>query len=228
MKSAKSGIPQDVIEKPVRKHKQEGMLHDLRVVACFINGNLVGQRVYNQEGIMILETPMKDGLKHGREFTWSDDGKLLLIEPYTKGKVHGTAKQYGRDGKVIGIYTMVHGTGIDVWRQEDEDNTVFVSEIHSLQNGFPNGYELCFTSSKQDLWHERHWNMGKLHGIQRMWNSKGKLHRGYPKFYVADQAVSKQKYIKMTFIDKTLPVFQEKDNLPYRKLSSEIKRFITS
>jgi len=228
MKHVKSGIPQGVIEKPAREHKEEDVHHNHRTVDCFFKGNLVAQRVYNHEGIMVLETPMKDGLKHGREITWGDDGKLLLIEPYAKGKIHGTAKQYGRNGNVIGMYTMVHGTGFDVWRQEDEDNTVFVSEIHSVQNGFPNGYQWDFASSKQDLWHERHWNMGKLHGIERMWNSKGRLRRGYPKFHVADQAVSKQKYIKLTFMDKTLPAFREKDNLPYRKLPSEIKRLMPS
>jgi len=115
------------------------------------------------------------------------------------------------------MYTLVHGTGFDVWRQEDEDNTVFVSEIHSLQDGFPNGYEWGFASPKQNLWHESHWNMGKLYGKQRVWNNKGRLRRGYPKFYIADQAVSKQRYIKVTIMDKTLPVFREKDNLPYRK-----------
>jgi len=41
-----------------------------------------------------------------------------------KAKIHGTAKQYGRNGKVIGKYTIVHGTGFDIWRQEDEDNTI--------------------------------------------------------------------------------------------------------
>jgi hypothetical protein len=228
MKLVKSGIPQGVIEKPVREHKQEDMTHYHRVVDCFLDGNLVGQRVYNQEGIMVLETPMKDGLKHGRELTWSDDGKLLLIEPYVKGKIHGTARQYGRNGKVIGMYTIVHGTGFDIWRQEDEDQTVFVSEIHNLRDGFPNGYEWSFASPAQDLWHERHWNMGKLHGIERVWNSKGRLCREYPKFFIADQAVSKQSYIKMTFVDKTLPRFREKDNTPYRRLSSEIKRFMSS
>lgn len=223
MKHVKSGIPQGVIEETVREYKQEGTLHYYRVTDCLFKGNLVGQRVYNQEGIMVIESPMKDGLRHGREITWSDDGKLLLIEPYVRGKIHGTAKQYGRNGKVIGTYTIFHGTGFDVWRQENEDKTVFISEIHGLQDGFANGYEWHFASSKQDLWHERHWYMGKLHGIQRMWNSKGRLRRGYPKFYIADRAVPKQKYIKMTFMDKTLPVFREKDNLPFRKIPREIK-----
>jgi antitoxin component YwqK of YwqJK toxin-antitoxin module len=166
---------------------------------------------------------MKDGLKHGREITYNEDGTLLLIEPYVKGKNHGTAKQYGRNGKVIGRYTIVHGTGFDIWRQEEEDNTVFISEIHSLQNGRPHGYEWWFASARKDLWQERHWYMGKLHGIERVWNDKGRLRRGYPKFYVSDQAVTKQKYIEMALQDKTLPALREKDNSPFRKLPSEVK-----
>ena len=228
MKHVKSGIPQSVIEMPVREYKQEGVSHYDRVADCILDGTHVGQRVYNQAGILVLETPMKDGLKHGRECTWSDDGELLLIEPYVKGKIHGTAKQYGRNGKVIGKYTLTHGTGFDVWRQENEDKTVFVAEIHCLQDGFPNGYEWHFASSKQDLWHESHWHMGKLHGIQRIWNSNSRLRRGYPKFYIADQAVSRQDYLKMTSVDKTLPLLIEIDNLPYRNFPPEIKSMMSS
>jgi antitoxin component YwqK of YwqJK toxin-antitoxin module len=223
MKHVKSEIPQDVIEKTTREPNGKDMLHGYRVVDCFFKGNLVGRRVYNRAGFMVAETPMKDGFKHGREITWKEDGTLLSIEPYVEGKVHGTAKQYGRNGKVIGKYTIVHGTGFDIWRQEEEDHTIFISEIHSLQEGIPNGYEWWFASARQDLWHERHWHIGKLHGIERMWNDKGRLRRGYPKFYIADQAVSKQKYIKMALQDKTLPAFREKDNLPFRKLPSEVK-----
>jgi len=228
MKLVKSDIPQDVTEKPVREYKQEGTLYYYRVTECFLDGNLVGQRVYNLEGIMVLETPMKEGLKHGREFTWSDDGKLLLIEPYVKGKIHGRAEQYGRDGKVIGTYTLTHGTGFDIWRQENEDQTVFISEVHSLQDGVPHGYEWHFASSRQDLWNEKHWYMGKTHGIERIWNSKGRLSRGYPKFYILDQAVSKQRYLKLALTDKTLPTFQANDDLPHRNFPSDIQGLMSS
>lgn len=227
MKHVKSGMPQGEIERLVPEHKED-LLQGYRIVDCFFTGNLVGRRVYNQEGIMVVETPMKDGLKHGQEITWDDDGKLLSIEPYAKGKIHGTAKQYGRNDNIIGTYKINHGTGFDLWRQEDEENGVFVSEIHSLKDGLPNGYEWWFASSKQDLSHERHWHMGKLHGIERVWNGKGRLCRGYPKFFIADQTVSKQRYIKMTLTDKSLPIFQEKDNLPYRNLPPEIKKYMSS
>ncbi len=225
MKSIKPGMPHGVIEKPVRRNNED-LAQGYRVVDCFVAGKFVGRRIYNQEAILILETPMKEGLKHGRELTWDDNGNLISIEPYSNGKIHGTAKQYGRNGKIIGTYKLKHGTGLDIWRQEDESNTVFISEIHSLQDGMPNGYEWWFASSKQDLVLERHWQMGKLHGIERIWNSKGKLRRSYPKFFIEDQNVSKQKYIKMALLDRTLPVFQEKDNVPDRKLPSEIQKLM--
>ena len=53
-------------------------------------------------GTLVRETPLKNGLKHGREFTWTEDGHLELIEPYFEGKIHGTAKQYDDQGHVIG------------------------------------------------------------------------------------------------------------------------------
>lgn len=205
------------MEKPIPEDKA-GLVQGHRVVDCYIDDIFVGRRVYNAEGILILETPMKDGRKHGREMTWDDAGNLLSIEPYANGVIHGTAKQYGRNGKIIGTYKMNYGTGLDVWRQENEAGDVFVSEIHSLKSGLLHGYEWWFASSEQDLTHERHWYLGKLHGIERSWNSKGKLRRGYPKFFIADQAVSKQKYVKMAQLDNTLPIFQEKDDLPRRKL----------
>jgi antitoxin component YwqK of YwqJK toxin-antitoxin module len=225
MNSVKSGIPQNAIEKLVAENKTN-LSQGHRVVDCFVAANHVGRRVYNQDGILIVETPMKAGLKHGREITWDDEANLLSIEPYRNGKIHGTAKQYGRNGKIIGIYKLQHGTGLDIWRQEDENNKVFVSEIHSLQDGVPNGYEWWFTSSRRDLMHERHWQRGKLHGIERVWNRKGKLRRGYPKFFIEDQVVSKRKYVAMALLDKTLPIFQEKDNLPARKLPAEVRKIM--
>ena len=228
MMNVKSSIPPNIVETSVREYKQEGARGYHQVTSCLLNGILVGQRTYNQQGTMILETPMKDGFKHGWEFTWDDDGKLLLIEPYVKGKIHGTAKQYGKQGKVIGRYTFIHGTGFDIWRQENEDKTIFVSEIHSLQNGIPHGYEWHFASSGQELWHESYWCMGKIHGIERIWNIQGKLRRGYPKFYDLDQAVSKRTYLRLARNDRILPAYREEDNMPQRIFPPEIQELMSS
>jgi len=218
MKPVKSDIPPNVIETSIGGDK----FTNHQVVNCFMGTNLVGQRVYNSHGVLVIETPIKDGLKHGREITWDDSRKLISIEPYVNGKIHGIAKQFGQNGKVLGTYKMFHGTGYDIWRQENEDKEVFVAEIHGLKDGLPHGYEWWFASAKQDLFRERHWQNGSLHGVERIWNKAGKLKRGYPKFFISNQVVSKQKYIKATFIDSSLPAFCEKDNSTYRNLPLEL------
>ena len=227
-KPLKTSIPPNIEEKPLRDNRRAGALGDDRVTDCLLNGIRVGRRVYNRQGVRVLETPLKDELKHGWEVTWNDEGKLLLVEPYVNGKIHGTAKQYGRGGNVIGTYTFAHGTGFDVWRQENDDKTIFVSEIHSLRDGVPHGYEWHFTSPTQDLWHERTWYMGMLQGIERSWNSKGRLRGGYPMFYVSNQGVSRQKYLKLARTDQTLPAYREEDDLPDRIFPAEIQDLMSS
>jgi antitoxin component YwqK of YwqJK toxin-antitoxin module len=171
----------------------------------------------------MIETPLKEGKKHGREYTWNDEGSLESIEPYFEGKLHGLSRQYGRKGNVIGTYRCVYGTGLDIWRQEKEDGTVFVSEIHSLKDGLPHGYEWWLEVDQHTVWQERHWREGLLHGIERVWNNKSKLHRGYPKFWIQDQAVTKRKYLKTVEVDKTLPPFRVEDNHPQRQFPTVIK-----
>jgi hypothetical protein len=224
----KSSIPPGIVEKPLHECRHEGTLRSDRVTECLLNGVRVGQRVYNQQGVMVLESPMKGVLKHGWEFTWDEDGKLLLVEPYVNGEIHGTAKQYGQQGHVIGTYTLIHGTGFDVWRQENKDQTVFVSEIHSLKDGVPHGYEWHLASSQGDLWYERAWYMGKLHGIERSWNSRGGLRRGCPRFYILDQTVSRQKYLKLARSNQALPAYREEEDLPYRVFPPEIRGLMSS
>lgn len=218
MKKAKSDIPNHVTEISIGERKSA----DYQVVNCFLGKRLVGKRVYNFNGVLIIETPLVDGIKHGREINWDDSGKIISIEPYVNGKMHGIAKQIGKNGQIIGTNRFSHGTGYDIWRQENEDGKIYVTEIHTLKDGLPHGYEWWFASEKKDLFHERHWQSGKLHGIERVWNHIGKLKRGYPKFFISDQLVSKQKYIKATFADGSLPKYFNEDNSPYRKLPLEL------
>lgn len=173
-----------------------------------------------------METPIKDGKKHGREYTWNLDNTLLSVEPYVNGRVHGLFKQYGRKGRLIGTYRMKHGTGLDVWRQEWEDGSVSVTEIHSMRDGLPHGYELWFDGKQPTLWHELHWHEGKYHGIERQWNEKGKLRHGYPKYWVHGQQITKRRYRKAAETDKTLSAYRDKDNAPRRRFPAEIRQLL--
>jgi antitoxin component YwqK of YwqJK toxin-antitoxin module len=232
MNRLKSDIPPGAVEQLVSEYRQEnrqqGTLIYYRTVDCILNGQVVGRRYYTPDGTLVMETPLKDGRKHGREFTWSEDGMLLSVEPYVKGKIHGTVKQYGFSGKPIGSYRLIHGTGFDIWRSERIAGRVTISEIHSLQDGLPHGYEWWFTDDGGSLWHERHWRAGTYNGIERMWNSHGKLKRGYPKYWIMGQTVAKRKYIQAAKSDQTLPVFREQDNSPQRKFPVEIEKLLSS
>ena len=228
MNRLKSDIPADAVEQLASEYRQQGALIYYQTVNCILNGQVVGQRSYTPDGILVMETPLKDGLKHGREFTWSEDGALLLVEPYVKGKIHGTAKQYGFSGKPIGTYRLIHGTGFDIWRSEHNDGRVTISEIHSLRDGLPHGYEWWFTDGGSSLWHERHWHAGTYHGIERMWNSQGKLKRGYPKYWIMGQTAPKRRYLQAAKSDQSLPVFREQDKSPQRKFPVEIEKLLSS
>jgi antitoxin component YwqK of YwqJK toxin-antitoxin module len=228
MKKPKSDIPQDAIEREIREYRQEGGHINFRTTECLLDGRVVGQRAYDSDGRLIIETPLKNGKKHGREYIWDlFSGHLESVEPYVDGKMHGLAKQYGRHGQVIGTYRFVHGNGYDIWRYEREDGSIGISEIFTVKDGVLDGYEWWPRSDQQSVHHERHWQQGNYHGIERMWNEKGRLKRGYPKYWVQGKVVSKRVYLKAAGKDKTLPKFKVSENRPQRKFPGDIESLLS-
>ncbi|HLO18209.1 MAG TPA: hypothetical protein VK206_25480 [Anaerolineales bacterium] len=227
MKRRESDIPQKAEERLLSKYREEGPFTYLQISECIFNDQVVGRRAYDSNGKLLIETPLKNGKKHGREYTWNEEGALESVERYFEGKLHGLAKQYGRSGKIIGTYRCTHGTGFDIWRIEQEDGSILISEIHSLQDGLPHGYEWWLRADQQSVWHELHWQQGMVHGIERVWNNKGNLQRDYPKFWIQGQAVSKRIYLRAAQRDKTLPKFQEEDNYPQRQFPVEIENLLS-
>ena len=191
-----------------------------------LDGRVVGHRIYNDEGRMIKETSLKRGLRHGLEIEWNDDGTVLSVEPYFEGKIHGLAKQYGRSGKVIGTYRLVHGTGYDIWRWEWWEGFAPVSEVHCMRDGLPHGYEWWLEPDQRSVDHERHWHEGKFHGIERKWNHRRKLCRGFPKYWIQGEAVTKRQYVRAAGFDKTLPSFRKKGNSPRRQFPPVITKVL--
>jgi hypothetical protein len=220
----KSDIPPNVIELVTREFRREGGAIYTRLTNCLLNGEVVGERGYGEEGQLLTETPLRKGNKHGREFQWDDDGRLLSIEPYVNGKIHGTAKQYGRHGSVIGTYSLTHGTGYDIWRSEGEDGAIHISEIHILRDGLPHGFEWWLTSKPHIVWHEIHWCEGQYHGIERQWNFANKLKRGFPQYWINGDRVDKRKYLRAAKEDPSLPPFRLKGNSPRRKFPPAIEQ----
>jgi hypothetical protein len=67
---------------------------------------------------------------------------------------------------------------------------------------------------------------GEYHGIERRWNHRRKLHRGYPKYWVRGEAVTKRQYLKAAKSDKTLPRFRSRDNSPRRQFPPVVQKVL--
>jgi len=227
MKPRKSDIPGNVIEVESREYRRDGPLIYFRVTECVLDGQVVGQRAYDEDGSLRVETPLKNGKKHGREYIWDETGALDSVEPYIDGKMHGTAKQYNRQGKAIGTYRFIRGTGYDIWRCESEDGSIAISEIFSVRDGALDGYEWWLRGDQHSVWHERHWKQGKYHGIERMWNHKNTFRKGYPKYWINGQNVGKRAYLKAVKNDQTLPQYQERENRPQREFPADIEKLLS-
>lgn len=205
-----------------------------RVVATFVdgpqrykteyvlNGKVVGERYFHKTGDLSYERPVKDGKTHGVVYRSDTPGKLLSAEPCFRGKLHGTARQWSDDGELIGTYTMKHGTGIDLWWQQSENSAPYLAEARYLKDGLWHGFEWWWIGPNF-LVQETHFRHGKQHGIERRWNLQGRLSRGYPRYWVNSERVSKRDYLRACKTDPTLPPLREEENLAKRKFPPPIR-----
>lgn len=176
------------------------------------------ERAY-EDGRLARETPMRDGRKHGVERTWFE-GHLEIEEPYEDGQMHGVARQYA-NGRVVGTYRMVHGTGLDVWRDRGRRGW-YVCEVHTMRDGAPHGGVWMVCEDGRRIWHERQWWKGKWHGIERSW-SRGQVTKRY---FVANEEVDRRTYIAAAAKDPTLPPNRAADDRPWRTFPPEVRRVL--
>ena len=194
-------------------------------VDYYLRGELVGTRHWD-EGKLELEIPLRNGLRHGIEYTWFFGDWLSSAEPFHEGKPHGVAKQWSAAGKLIGTYKIVHGTGIDLWRNAvdgRDEGPYYLSEVWYLQEGSRHGFNWWINEDQKTVSVERHYRQGDPHGIEREWNLRGRLKRGFPKYFVRGEQVDKRRYLRAAEQDATLPRFQLKDNRPQRTFPAEIQ-----
>jgi hypothetical protein len=220
MKNYRSSIPKAAQEQVVATYATGPQKYK---AIYTMNGEIVGFRYFEITGELMSETPLKNGLTHGTQYFF-DCGRLDFSEHYNKGLAHGTAKQWAKSGELMGTYTMRHGTGLDLWRCKRNwgKGPVQLSEARYLRGGMFHGFEWWLNDDRKSVDHERHFWMDQQHGIERVWNSEGRLKRGYPKYWVKDKQVRKRKYISECAQDTFLPRFSEKDNLPQRKFPKEV------
>jgi hypothetical protein len=86
------------------------------------------------------------------QYRWDELGFLISAEPYEAGLAHGIAKQW-HQGQLIGSYTMVHGTGLDLWWQSS-DRLIWLSEARYYRDGYRDGFEWrTVPSIRMMYWH---------------------------------------------------------------------------
>lgn len=216
-----SCIPQEAQKKVITKCDEE----DWERTEYYIGNEMVGIRSFHPCGALELEYAFRNGVKHGWQYRWDHPGLLLSAAPFENGVQHGTAYQWDDDGRLIGSYTMEQGTGLDLWWQDWEDGSVDLQEVHPYVDGLSHGFEWWFCQ-RDRLSDERHWVRGILHGIEREWNYAGGMSRGYPRYWLQGERVTKRQYIRALELGADAPPFRPEENKPFREFPPEVAQHL--
>jgi len=125
---------------------------------------------------------------------------------------------------------MEHGTGLDLWWREYGEGgagrTVYLAEARFLRCGERHGFEWWINPDQGSVSEERHCRAGRLHGIEREWNRRGRLRRGFPRYWLAGERVTRARYLKAWATEGGLPLFRPADNQPARAFPPEVARHL--
>lgn len=136
-----------------------------------------------------------------------ETGELSDERPLKNGVLHGIQYRSDAPARLLSA---------DLWWQ-DHSGFAFLSEARYVKEGKWHGFEWWLNHEDQrSLWQERHFWNDQLHGIDRRWNSHDRLRRGYPRYWIHDERVTKRQYLRKCAKDPTLPPFREEDNRPRR------------
>jgi hypothetical protein len=220
----RSSIPRHAEERITARHANGAKA----TVEYLIAGQRVGARGFDAEGNLESDCGWRDGLRHGTSYRIDIPGRLLSATPYSRGLEHGVARQWADDGRLLGTYRMHHGTGIDLWWDETwgKPRRRCLAEVYFMHRGQRHGFEWWINEDQASVHEERHWRDGRQHGIERDWNLKGRLRRGYPKYFVAGQQVTRRQYIKAAASDASLPPFRKAENRAGRVFPPVIGRHL--
>ncbi|NTU80110.1 MAG: hypothetical protein HGA45_12010 [Chloroflexales bacterium] len=184
-----------------------------------LDGAGVGLRCWSEDGSLAMEYGMRGGVRHGPFRTYWENGQASEEATYVDGKEHGLTRQYDAEGALIGSYTMDHGTRVDLWF----DRVGVLSEERHYLDGERHGYERWWCGDNATVWQEEHYRHGEAHGISRQWNDKGRLRRGFPRYFVDGEQVTRRQYERACRADVTLPSIVPEENLPGRQLPAALR-----
>jgi hypothetical protein len=152
-----------------------------------------------------------EGRPHGTECYRYPDGQPAHIARWVHGLQHGWQEHRGEDGGLLARTRFVRGTGLDLWWDDG-----VLTESRSYRDGRLHGVERWW-HSRTLVWCELYWFAGLQHGIERHWNLHHRLARGYPKFFVRGEQVSRRAYLRASAVDPTLSPYRNADDRPRRR-----------
>jgi hypothetical protein len=207
----RTSIPADAAEVVETRHAN-GLK---KSASYFVGGEKVGHREWDEDGWLDYEYALRGGVKHGYEYRWLAEDRLLSKEPYRDGRLHGVGRQWAEDGRLLVTWKLVHGTGLDLWCNDDG---TLAEEIAFPKEG-ERGYKRMWNADQRTVWVEELWVAGSWSfGICRQWNDEGRLRRGFPRFRTPSGVVTKRQYLRACQQDPTLPPYRPEDDAPHREL----------
>lgn len=209
-----SSIPTD--SHSVEAKSQDGYL----VKTYWLGEEVVGRRIYDEQGNLYWEYGLKDQKYHGNYYYFWEDGSIQYQCTYYEGKVTGLVAQWSESGALMMLSQFNDGTGVDLWCQE-EDGQVHLSEEKHYLDGQLHGY-VRWWDSEDKVWQEHYYHHGVLHGISREWDDE-RLVEDFPKYYIHGEEVSLAVYLDASFNQEelNLPKLIVSEQLPYRDLNTQ-------
>lgn len=222
MKHYRSSIPKQAKERVIADRPGGNQKFKAEYV---LNGEIVGYRQFDERELLEFERPMKKGVTHGRLYDFVD-GSVTFVENYVNGLAHGTARQWSPDGEPMGTYSMVRGSGLDLWRVKDNfgRGRIYLSEARYLVDGMWHGFEWWLNEDQRSVHLERHFGENMQHGIEREWTAEGRLRRGFPRYWIHGVRVPRLRYLRESENDPTLPRYRETEDAPQRRFPIEIRK----
>ncbi|MFW6053853.1 MAG: toxin-antitoxin system YwqK family antitoxin [Persicimonas sp.] len=180
----------------------------------YLDGEFLGNRHWSEDGELEAQSHFKGNKPHGPQYEFQD-GHLSCITHYIDGLEHGIAIQYFADGSILGQYEMDHGTGTDLWYNDD---TGLLAEERECRDGNVHGNARWWDDYEGGrVWKEEHYKHNRRHGIFRQWEDD-ELVDGFPKFFVDDEGVSRDEYLEAAREDVNLPRYRVAEDAPERPL----------
>ncbi len=203
-----SDIPEGVDERLLTLDEYGDTVH-----ACFVAGEEIARRIRDETGAVIEEVMMSGGIRQGSLRRWFSNGILRFKTHFETGKEHGVARQFGIDGALLGTYEMSNGTGLDIWWHENGK----IAEERHIVDGLHHGCKLWWNEDGMQVYTERFWQRGRLHGVVREWQEDGRLRPGYPEYYIRSKKVRPAEYAEAAESDPSLIRYHKEHDTPSRE-----------